>query len=729
MDKLWKNCEKCSKIKETAVLVCFKMVGRHMEWKLRLPFRRYRKMKKIFLKIIFIVMLFFLIARVDVKALDEESILQTEEDMKQDAEDETSISEMPEMEIVGEWEEGASSQVPEDLYVPAISLFSDMQFSGNYGDQLSVFETNIYHELNAFKDYSLVVSIDVATGDEFCFSTTYGALKDGTYVNEDEYETTRVKLRSQVFRAADAYLKDTMEVYWIRSISYQATISYTRTSATEEGTQLDAKISKIKIKPNYYYDGILDEIEDVNQRFIGVAESINAQQYENRYDLVQRIYNCVKEMAQYNYDDLDMPYNQTLTGILLDKYEHKCTCEGYAKLIKCLCDYYAIPSGLVVGGSSIDAQGNIYVNHIWNVIEMEDGRWYLVDATWDDTGGGEWYFLAGDNTIGISGSEVCRDHMGSSFFSYIDYAPFSLPVLAEDGYEKNKEVELEAVGDFCAQVTGYNKIQLTWGNVDGADGYIIYRRVEDEESFSYLYMVNKTDFLDIKAVMGKYNYYRVYPYYINAQGERILGKSETMVYGVPKLSAVTSLTAEPSGKRKVKLLWEAVPGAEGYLIYAQKEGKYGYIGMTTLGTTFIDKQALDNDYNFYWVFPYVRNASDKMVPGGCEKYVYAKGVCQAVSNLKASSVANAVKLTWSAVSGADGYLIYGIYPGKGYGYIGMTTRGTTFTDGNASEEDYNFYWVYPYHYDANRNMIVGGTAHYVYGKARGALNIPSISVS
>ena len=163
------------------------------------------------------------------------------------------------------------------------------------------------------------------------------------------------------------------------------------------------------------------------------------------------------------------------------------------------------------------------------------------------------------------------------------------------------------------------------------------------------------------------------------------------------------------------------------MVYGQKNNKYGYVGMTRLGTTFIDNNALDSDYNFYWVFPYVTDANGKMVPGGCQKYVYAKGICPAVSNLKASSISNAVKLTWSAVNGADGYLIYGIYPGKAYGYIGMTTTGTTFTDTKASTEEYNFYWVFPYHYSANGNMIVGGTAPYIYGKAKWTLNTPSIT--
>ena len=182
------------------------------------------------------------------------------------------------------------------------------------------------------------------------------------------------------------------------------------------------------------------------------------------------------------------------------------------------------------------------------------------------------------------------------------------------------------------------------------------------------------------------------------------------------LSSCSIQSAVPAGKNKVKLTWGAVEGAEGYLIYAQKNGKYAYCGMTTSGTTFTDTKALDTDYNFYWVFAYYKNG-EKMLPGGCVKYVYAKGVCAAVTNLKASSQTGSVKLSWTASSGADGYLVYGIRPGGSYGYIGMTTQGTTYTDKKASKTDYTFYWVFPYHKNGDQ-MIVGGTAKYTYGKAK-----------
>ena len=186
-----------------------------------------------------------------------------------------------------------------------------------------------------------------------------------------------------------------------------------------------------------------------------------------------------------------------------------------------------------------------------------------------------------------------------------------------------------------------------------------------------------------------------------------------------RLAAVENLKAS-SSVGKVKLTWSEVKDAEGYLIYGIRGGgnKYGYIGMTSK-TSFVDVKAFTSDYNYYWVFAYCKDENGKMYPGLTAHYVYGKAQkCAAVTDLKASSVKGGVKLTWTKSAGAEGYLVYGIHPGEEYGYIGMTTKGTTFTDKKASSTDWNFYWVFPYHKDSNGNMVVGGTPKYVYGKAK-----------
>ncbi len=180
--------------------------------------------------------------------------------------------------------------------------------------------------------------------------------------------------------------------------------------------------------------------------------------------------------------------------------------------------------------------------------------------------------------------------------------------------------------------------------------------------------------------------------------------------------ALSTLSAAPAGKNAVKLSWQFSGVADGYLIYGQKNGKYGYVGMTTTGKTFTDTKALSENYNYYWVFPYTKDTKGNMYVGSCTKYVYAKGICPAVTNLKATSVKGGVKLTWTASAGADGYLIYGIVDGKPYKYLSMTS-GTVYTDKTASSTQYNYYWVYPYFKNSNDKMIVGLTGNYTYGKA------------
>ena len=183
-------------------------------------------------------------------------------------------------------------------------------------------------------------------------------------------------------------------------------------------------------------------------------------------------------------------------------------------------------------------------------------------------------------------------------------------------------------------------------------------------------------------------------------------------------AAVTNLKAAAAGKNKVKLTWTKSADADGYIIYGKKaSGKYGYVGMTSK-TTYTDTKAADSEYNFYWVYPYRLDSAGKRVINTSCKYVYAKGVCTSVTNLKAANQKGSVKLTWTKSAGADGYLIYGKTASGKYGYIGMTSK-TSYVDTKASKSEYNFYWVFPYHKDANGKVVAGQkSANYVYGKAK-----------
>ncbi len=99
-------------------------------------------------------------------------------------------------------------------------------------------------------------------------------------------------------------------------------------------------------------------------------------------DLTNR-YNFVKSLHDFLCNTIYYPDLNTsdYIGNAHDAYgalvEGRAVCQGYAETIKLVCDYYKIPcvtvTGLGNGGP-----------HMWNAVQMDDGLWYLIDATWND---------------------------------------------------------------------------------------------------------------------------------------------------------------------------------------------------------------------------------------------------------------------------------------------------------------------------------------------------------
>lgn len=290
---------------------------------------------------------------------------------------------------------------------------------------------------------------------------------------------------------------------------------------------------------------------------------------------------------------------------------------------------------------------------------------------------------------------------------------------AAENTEKN--IELSAVTNLSASATGKGNVSLQWDAVSGAEGYLIYRQV-GKTSFQLYATVNETNYTDLTASETEYNYYRVYPYYMDGDVE-VKGPSNAYVYakGVvyKKLPAVTNLKAAASGAGRVSLQWDAVSGAEGYLVYRQigSNGKFEYRYIVNK-TNFVDTTASETEYNFYRIYPYYKEG-DKIVAGISDNYVFAKGVLpkelSSVKNLEARGTGKGrVSLKWDAVPGAEGYLIYRQIGKSSFQYRYMVTK-TSFTDTTASEKDYNFYRVYPF-YRNDFVRIDGPSTTYTYAK-------------
>lgn len=283
----------------------------------------------------------------------------------------------------------------------------------------------------------------------------------------------------------------------------------------------------------------------------------------------------------------------------------------------------------------------------------------------------------------------------------------------QEWIDRNKYVAPLVVKGLKADSIGRNKVKLTWEKTEGAEGYIIYRKIGNGK-YQYRYMVKGTTYIDVTASGLFYNYYRVYPYYTK-NGQRIIGESDSFASAKWKMKPISGLVAVTIGKNKVEIKWNKSEDADGYIIYRQiGNGKFEYRYMVK-GTSFIDMTASGSEYNFYRIYPYYTENGERVL-GGSNSYKYAKGVINAITNLKATSFGNnRVKLSWSKAEGAEGYIIYRKVGNGRFEYRYMV-KGDSFVDTTASNTEYNFYRVYPYHTE-NGKRIIGLSNDYKYAKA------------
>ena len=319
-------------------------------------------------------------------------------------------------------------------------------FDGSFGDQLEGNARAFYQalasaDMTQHTSSENGLSVPAETEYTFSFASNGGNFSDELSSNGAEpYEPVREEIALDVQKAIDAFKRDCQSnAYWIWGTSYGWSISGSKTSST-----WTCRIKEISFWVSPYYEGILNERAAVES---ALAQAVSAVQERaedtSRYALIKAIHDYTAELVTYGNASQVIPYEHTVTGGLLDTYQHTGVCESYAKIVKLLCDRFSIPCVLMTGGSSTASDGSIVVDHMWNMVQMENGQWYLVDATWDDQASGVYttYFLAGSESAGFNGKTVGQDHMAVGDFTGVGYEPFALPTLSADAYSADVEKE------------------------------------------------------------------------------------------------------------------------------------------------------------------------------------------------------------------------------------------------------------------------------------------------
>lgn len=228
-----------------------------------------------------------------------------------------------------------------------------------------------------------------------------------------------------IMMAITALNEDNPLFFWVGGfgISYGGSRRYSSGIYTYTITSLTITISIDSI----HYENF-DDVAAKQAAVIEAANQIKVSGF-SRHEKVKSIHDYLANNIVYD-DTIAEPNIFDSYGALVNGV---CVCEGYAEAFKLLCDREGIPCLTVIGTGNGGA-------HKWNMVQMEDGEWYLLDSTWDDQTNYTYYsyFLIGNNTKApfFSSSDVADStiHIPTGeLFSGVDTA-LSYPTLSDDTY-------------------------------------------------------------------------------------------------------------------------------------------------------------------------------------------------------------------------------------------------------------------------------------------------------
>ena len=336
-----------------------------------------------------------------------------------------------------------SGAIAGDSVDSGISLFSLDYYTDSYGAQLDGNAKALYDLLvqNYVVDYSQYLdSVDFPF--EFPDTITFEAVvEDGSFQRKGEsYVQATNDVKTAIQAASDAFSYDYPQAFWFRGSNYGYRVSCVRDGSSSTGYRGTFK--------NFTFKPANREIsENAHTRmgdFMGGVQSAVAELNEQTLGMdmeqkIKRIHDYICQRVTYRNDNT--LWVHSAASLFLDA-DPAFVCEGYAKSMKIFCYYMGINCACVSGTARGTSSGTPGA-HMWNYVQMDDGNWYLVDATWDDVGTppSSRYLLVGRATKGqyITIGEERVEYTSFSTTSAETAGPvFILPVLAEGSYADNK---------------------------------------------------------------------------------------------------------------------------------------------------------------------------------------------------------------------------------------------------------------------------------------------------
>ena len=384
------------------------------------------------------------------------------------------------------------------------------------------------------------------------------------------------------------------------------------------------------------------------------------------YQKAAAIYDWIAKNVRYDYENLndgDYMLKYTAYAAAIDK---KAVCQGYANLFYRLANSAGIDCRIITGRGN---SGSGWIDHAWNIVQMDDGKYYCVDVTWDEGRSSHSYFLKG--LTEFSKNHVVRTENEYTYFwneyaskvSATDYRVAeggATPVVPKPATPANVTL-IGAAGDSSG-------ITVTWNAADGAAQYRVYRKDAANPKWKGLANVDGTSWTDKTAAAGVTYTYTVRG--IGSDGKTLspgfdaTGVSATVPGAVPAVPADVTLGNATVSGSAIMVTWNAADGAAQYRVYRKDAANPKWKGLANVdGTSWTDKTAAAGVTYTYTVRG-IGSDGKTLSPGFDATGVSATvpgavpAVPADVTLGNATVSGSAIMVTWNAADGAAQYRVY-----------------------------------------------------------------------